>query len=468
MTLLLRILLPILGLFQIESQAQFVFGVDLSYVNEMEVCGAVYTENGLATDPYNIFSEHGANLVRLRLWHSPSWYDALNAGMRYSDFADVRESIIRAKGAGMDVLLDFHLSDTWADPGHQVAPVAWAGVLNNLPVLQDSLYNYVYQTLDKLATENLLPEMVQIGNETNRGILLSQAQNDGGWVLDWNRNSALFNTAIQAVRDVEVAYQTPIQIALHVANPEDAVWYIEQFIDHGVTDFDVIGLSYYYQWHELTFAEVTEFIQGYKDDYPEKDVMILETAYPWTTMNADGANNILSAAYPGYSPFTPANQLKWLTDMTQAVIDGGGSGVVNWEPAWVSTGCRTRFALGSSWDNATFFDADDELIEEGGIGWMTHAYDFATSVNENNGRVDGLMVYQNGENIIIRDLDGKYKNQHISVSLFSLDGRVVLEKKEMFFNDQTILVPVTRSLTGLYVVRLLIGDEDYGMKMFLN
>lgn len=167
------------------SYAQpFYFGSDLSYVNEMENCGAIYKEDGQAKDPYAIFADHGNNLVRLRLWHTPSWYDQLNGGQRYSDLADVRKSIQRAKAQGMKVLLDFHLSDNWADPAKQVVPKAWSNVVDNLPVLKDSLYRYLYQTLTELHTEGLLPEMVQIGNETNKGILLSQEVSDAGWVLE--------------------------------------------------------------------------------------------------------------------------------------------------------------------------------------------------------------------------------------------------------------------------------------------
>ncbi|MDX1408117.1 MAG: glycosyl hydrolase 53 family protein [Saprospiraceae bacterium] len=183
--------------------AQFYFGADLSYVNEMEDCGVTYHDNSEAKDPYTIFWEHNCNLVRLRLWHTPSWYDNLNSGARYCDLADAKRSIARAKEHGMAVLLDFHLSDNWADPGKQVVPAAWAPVVDDLEVLQDSLYNYIRGTLHALDDEGLVPEMVQIGNETNRGILLSQEINDAGWVLDWDRNSALFNTAIDAVRDFE-------------------------------------------------------------------------------------------------------------------------------------------------------------------------------------------------------------------------------------------------------------------------
>ncbi|MEM7514720.1 MAG: glycosyl hydrolase 53 family protein, partial [Bacteroidota bacterium] len=121
----------------------FWFGADQSYVNEMEDCGAVFKENGEAKDVYQIYADHGNNLVRLRLWHTPSWYDGLNSGQRYSDLQDVKKSIRRVKEQNMDVLLDFHLSDNWADPSKQVVPAAWLAVVDNLPVLQDSVYNYV-------------------------------------------------------------------------------------------------------------------------------------------------------------------------------------------------------------------------------------------------------------------------------------------------------------------------------------
>src|SRR5690606_24901704 len=100
--------------------------------------------------------------------------------------------------------------------------------------------------------EGLMPEMVQIGNETNRGILLSQQVNDAGWVLDWNRNGQLFNSAIRAVRDVEKAGGKKVKIALHIAGPSDAKWLMEGFWNAGVTDFDMIGLSYYWAWHKPT------------------------------------------------------------------------------------------------------------------------------------------------------------------------------------------------------------------------
>lgn len=119
----------------------FYLGADMSYVNEMEDCGVVYHENQVEKDPYSIFGDNGCNLVRLRLWHTPSWYDALNNGNRYSDLEDVKKAIVRAKGNNMKVLLDFHLSDNWADPSKQLVPNSWLPIVDDLDLLKDSLYN---------------------------------------------------------------------------------------------------------------------------------------------------------------------------------------------------------------------------------------------------------------------------------------------------------------------------------------
>lgn len=374
------------------QSSPFYLGADLSYVNEMEDCGVRYRTVDGERNPYRIFAEAGANLVRLRLWHTPSWYDTLNAGRRYSDLADVKRAIARAKEQGQSVLLDFHLSDTWADPSRQIVPAAWAGVVDDLALLQDSLYNYVYGTLTELQAERLLPEMVQIGNETNKGILQSEAADAAGWALDWPRNAVLFNTAIRAVRAVADEASTDIDIALHIAGPENAEWLLNGFRNNGVTDFDVIGLSYYWAWHQpLTITGVGSIIARTLADFPGKRVMVFETGYIWTTGSNDEANNIISSVQPGYAPASPAAQRRWLIDLTQEVYDQGGSGVLYWEPAWVSSSCRTQWGIGSHQEHATFFDFDNVLLTDGGIGFLSHAYDGLTSVAE--GRTTEFKIF---------------------------------------------------------------------------
>jgi arabinogalactan endo-1,4-beta-galactosidase len=410
----------------------FYFGADLSYVNEMEDCGVVYQDSSQAKDPYQIFADHGCNMTRLRLWHTPSFYDTLNQGNRYSDISDVKKSILRAKMQGMDVLLDFHLSDFWADPQRQLIPVAWQPVVNNLPVLKDSLYNHIYQTLTHLHQEGLLPDMVQIGNETNKGILLSPTVDAAGWSLDWTRNSALFKKAIQAVRDVEIATGSNIKVALHVAGPADAGWLMAGFVSHGVTDFDVIGMSYYWAWHKpTTIAQTGDIIAQLKQTYPGKEVMIFETGYIWTLQNNDNAANIIGETQAGYSPASPANQKKWLVDLTKKVIEKGGAGVFYWEPAWVSSSCYTPWGQGSHQDHATFFDFNNNVLPTGGMYWMSENYGLSAlnplSKNDSKLRIwkdtTQNMVFIQSKNLAIKT------ESPLKVSFYSIDGRKLCADK---------------------------------------
>lgn len=377
---------------QVQSQELYL-GADMSYVNEMQDCGVIYKENNQAKAPFEILKDKGGNLVRLRLWHSPAWYDGLNSGNRYSDLADVKRSIAKVKAQGMKTLLDFHLSDNWADPSKQVVPAAWLDAVDNLPVLQDSLYNYIYQTLENLEQANLLPEMIQIGNETNRGILLSPNDNDSGnW--NWTRNAALFNKALDAVEDFESAYAKNVAIMLHVAGPANAEWMMDGYFSNGVTRFDWIGMSYYWAWHKPTeIADAGNVVQTLKSLYPDKEIMIVETGYIWTTDYNDTASNIISDTHPDYRPASPQTQKQWLIDMSQEVFNKGAKGVLYWEPFWLSSPCFTQWGQGSHQEHASFFDFDNNLLEPGGIDWLSYDYQHTTTVNENN-KVD-LQIMSN-------------------------------------------------------------------------
>jgi arabinogalactan endo-1,4-beta-galactosidase len=450
-TILISVLFFTLAMLQAQ---QTYFGVDLSYVNEMEDCGADFKENNVSKDVYEIFADHNCDLVRLRLWHSPSWYDNLNSGNRYSDLADVKRSIQRAKGEGMKVLLDFHLSDTWADPGNQVVPAAWSAVVDSLDRLKDSLYNYIYRTLDELDGEGLLPEMVQIGNETNKGILLSQAANGAGWQLDWTRNAALFNEAIRAVRDIEAQTNKTIQVMIHIADPKHADWYTENFISNGVTDFDIVGISYYHQWHgDNSIIQVGTIIENLIRDHG-KDVMIVETGYPWTSGWDDNASNIISTAHPSYSPLSPAQQKRWLTDLSTEVLASGGIGLIYWEPAWVSTNCSSQWAQGSHYENATFFDFQDNLQPDGGIEWLEKT---ATSIEE-------VGIYDPFDVSFISNQEFTFSNSSagqqgaIDLNLYNLNGQLILNK-EILPTQAKSYYQINPLPKGIYYFQLMLDGN---------
>lgn len=329
------------------EEITFYYGADLSYVNEMEDCGATYKDaNGTTKDPFTIFQEAGTNLVRVRLWHNPTWTN-------YSNFDDVKETIQRSKAKGMEVLLDFHYSDTWADPSTQEIPAAWVSEIDNTEALGNLLYDYTYDTLEALSNDNLLPEIVQVGNEIN-GMILQQGELV--WPIDWTRNSHLINKGIEAVRDISAAKNKDIEIMLHIAQPENGLWWFEQATNAGVTDYDWIGLSYYPIWSDYTLNNVGSALSTLINTY-NKRLMIAETAYPFTMENADSANNILGndALVSGY-PASQEGQLGYLNQLQSIVENAGGEGIVYWEPAWVSTNCSTQWAQGSHWDNATLFD----------------------------------------------------------------------------------------------------------------
>lgn len=430
----------------------FYFGNDLSYVNEMEDCGVVYKEKQTAKDPYKIFADHGGNLVRLRLWKNPVWYKTLNTGKVYSDINDVARSIKRAHQNNMQVLLDFHLSDNWADPAKQLVPQAWEAVVNNLPLLKDSLYNYVYSTLFELNKLSLLPEMVQIGNETNKGILLNSEDNKK-YTLDWPRNVTLFNSAIKAVRDIEKLTAKKIKIGIHAAGPKDTGWLIDQFIQQGVTDFDVIGISYYWAWHKpSTILETGALIKSLKSKY-NKEVMIFETGYIWTTASNDEAGNIISEVHPDYSPASPENQNRWLIDLTKEVKKNNGSGVIYWEPAWVSSTCFTQWGKGSHQEHATFFDFEQNLLDSGGIQWMSYNYNTTALNSPDFQQKLKIWVDSQSRQIRLKTLDPYIQIKQ--VNLFDIKGSRMDRTDLLSHGDNFYSVPLHAIPNGVYVVEVI-------------
>lgn len=324
-------------------------GADLSYVNELEDCGAYFNNEGKKAEPYALFKDKGCNLVRIRLWNNPT-------ATPYSNFLDVKKSLKRAKDAGMDVLLDFHYSDTWADPGRQDIPKAWAAI-KDVKVLGDSVYQFTHKTLTALDKEGLLPHMVQVGNETNSEVMQPQGKPKDS--INWERNGYLLNRGIKAVRDVAKESGKEILVMLHIAQPENALWWFKDATANGVTDYDWIGLSYYPLWSKVKFEGLPKAIDSLVTTYNKK-LMIVETAYPHTMKNIDKANNILdkNALFKGY-PATPQGQKDYMVKLVQLTLQGGGSGVIYWEPAWVTSNCKTLWGDGSHWDNATFFDGSN-------------------------------------------------------------------------------------------------------------
>jgi len=336
-------------------------GADLSYVNEMEDCGAVYRLHGKPIDPFKLMKREGGNIVRVRIWNNPTW-------TKYSNYADVLKTIQRAHAAGMQVLLDFHYSDDWADGGKQIAPAAWANLGTDDQV--KALHDFTLDTLRKLDAAHAMPEMVQVGNETNPELLGGKVPGDP---INWSRNARLLNAGIQAVQEAGREGAIAPRIMLHIAQPENVLPWFDAASKAGVAGYDIIGISYYKKWSTRSPAELKETISEAKRRYG-KDVIVVETGYPFTLEGADTAKNLLGedALVPAH-PATPEGQRSFMVDLTQLTIDAGGIGVVYWEPYWVSTRCGTRWGKGSDWENATWFDyKNHEALPV--FEWLHHKY----------------------------------------------------------------------------------------------
>lgn len=349
---------------------EFNMGVDLSYVIQIEDYGGVYRDSGEVRDCLKILKDHGANTVRVRLWHTPTWVANLNNGKMYYDLYGVEKLIRRAKELGLAVNLDIHYSDTWADPQKQETPKAWKDLPLN--ILKDSVYNYTFAVLNYYKSKNLTPEMVQVGNETNNGMCwpVGKIVNN-----DFSNYAVLLKSGIKAVRDFSKTSVIKPKVIIHEAQLQTAGWWMNGISKEKVKDYDIIGLSHYTKWSTVkTMQGVTDTISMLRKKY-KKTVMIVETGYPWTTENGDKYNNIFSAndTAPGYN-ISIDDQYRYLKDLTQAVINGGGKGIQYWEPAWITSRLNDGWGVGSGWDNVTLFDFTGNVLK--GADYMCYPYKF--------------------------------------------------------------------------------------------
>ncbi|MBG0819704.1 glycosyl hydrolase 53 family protein [Planomonospora sp. ID91781] len=327
-------------------------GADVSSLAKSEALGGVYRHaGGRRGDALAILRDGGLNYVRLKVWVDPA--DG------YNTKAQVLRTAERAKARGMKVLVDFHYSDSWADPGKQNKPAAWA----SLPFeeLKKAVADHTRDVLGALKAQGTSADMVQIGNELNGGLLWP----DGDW-NNWPGMAALLNAGHDAAKEV-----TPrVKVMLHLANGADNGlyrWWFDNAAAYGIRH-DVIGLSYYPYWHgtvEAFQANLNDVAARYG-----KPVVLVETAYPFTVADDDGWENIITSAepYPGY-PATPEGQaamMRRLTDVIKAVPGGLGLGVFYWEATWTGVPGNgwdpADPASGNGWENQALFDYDGRAL----------------------------------------------------------------------------------------------------------
>ncbi|MGM0369369.1 MAG: glycoside hydrolase family 53 protein [Bacillota bacterium] len=351
---------PIAGL-----DSDFIRGMDVSMLNELEAKGAKFYDNRVEKDALKVLKDSGLNYVRLRLWNNPG-----NNGGGNCDLETVKKLAIRAKNLDMKVLLDFHYSDFWADPSTQSKPEEWQDL--SFPALKEAVYDFTYQSLVELDKAGARPDMVQVGNELNNGLLWPTGKlwaENGEKIGGFDKFTELLASGLNATESFSDTQGTEIKTIVHLADGGDNElyrWFFDQLTQRGVNNFDVIGLSYYPYWHG-TFADLKNNINDISQRY-NKEVAVVETGYAFTLHNGDDTPNIVGPEQidivnqfddNDYSA-TIQNQadiVRRVIKIVNEVPDNKGIGVFYWAGDWIPVeGAGWKEGAGNAWENQAMFD----------------------------------------------------------------------------------------------------------------
>ncbi|MET8152831.1 glycosyl hydrolase 53 family protein [Actinoplanes sp. NPDC049668] len=328
-----------------------ITGADVSHVTKNEDHGAVYRDaSGRRREVFRLLAENNVDYIRLKVWVDPA--DG------YNNPADVLEKARRAHRAGQRLLIDFHYSDAWADPGKQIKPAAWAAL--SFDDLSRAVYDHTYAVLRDLRAQGTPAAMAQIGNEINGGLLWP----DGRWD-NWDGLAALLTSGANAVH----AASPGTKVVLHLAeggNLGGHQWWFDQATSRGVP-FDVIAVSHYVYWHG-SLGALQANLMNLSTRYG-RPVMVTETAYGFTTAENDHETNIFNAslAQAGGYPASPRGQADALRDILTVVAGVPGAlGVFYWEPTWTAADGAgwdpADPASGDGWENQALFDYQDRAL----------------------------------------------------------------------------------------------------------
>ncbi len=304
---------------------------------------------------FNFLADCGINWVRVRVWNDP--YNAEGEGYGGGN-NDVEKAMAIGKlatNAGMRVLIDFHYSDFWADPNSQRAPKAWED--KSLEEKKRLISEYTEVSLKKLLEAGVDVGMVQVGNEINHGM---------AGETDEQKIYELIKSASGAIREVDKS----IKIAVHYTDPQNTTFpeYARKLEVAGV-DYDVFAASYYPFWHG-NLGMLSMNLKTVIDSY-DKDVMVVETSYPYTTGDGDGQPNNVGVETDDIElnyEVSPQGQATAVRDVLETIVRLGdkGLGICYWEPAWVPV---QPYQAGK--DSTTIYQENKEIWREHGSGWAS-------------------------------------------------------------------------------------------------
>jgi arabinogalactan endo-1,4-beta-galactosidase len=301
-------------------------GADVSALERIEQGGGVFRDGGQAGDAIAILRTRGSNGFRLRLFVTPDHQD-----VQVNDLPYTVRMARRVKAAGARLLLDLHYSDTWADPGHQSTPAAWSAL--DADALAQRVESYSADVIAQLRLAGAMPDIVQVGNEIDSGMLwpLGRVGGSDDTPQQWDHFTRLLKAAIRGVRGA-LGPGDSVRIMLQYSQGGSAggtQWFFDHMDAYGVP-YDLIGLSYYPWWHG-TLGELQANLRATALRYG-RDVAVVETSYPWRAGNwEDMATNRAAMTWA----VSPEGQRQFLRDVVAAVAavpNRHGAGVVWWYP----------------------------------------------------------------------------------------------------------------------------------------
>ncbi len=350
---------------------KFVKGMDLSTLIELERCGAKYYDDGKEMDILDIMKKYDVDTIRIRLWNDPWSETGESYGAGENDLKTSLEIAKRVTDAGFGVLLNFHYSDFWADPGKQFKPKAWADY--GVEELEKAVYDFTAETMEVFEKEGVNITMVQVGNELSNGLLWPE-----GKVPNYDNIAKFVNAGIRGVRKVDG--EVPIMIHLDNGGKNELYreWF-DNFMQRG-EDFQIIGLSYYPFWHgtlDMLEYNMNDIAKRYG-----KDLIVAEVSMGYTMEDYKEYEKLSDEERKGYAtrqelvekieyPMTVQGQYDFMEDFLNRIshiADNKGRGFFYWEPAWIpvhGSGWATPASLkyiqdpgpcGNEWANQALFD----------------------------------------------------------------------------------------------------------------
>ncbi|MCI8752635.1 MAG: cellulase family glycosylhydrolase [Lachnospiraceae bacterium] len=347
----------------------FICGADISSIKSEYESGVKYYDfegNELKYAPlegekgfFSFLKECGINWVRIRIWNNPYDEEGNCYGGGNNDLDTAIEIGKLATDAGIRVLIDFHYSDFWADPGKYQAPKAWKDM--DIDKKAEALEVYTVRSLTSLVDGGVDVGMVQIGNETVNGL---------AGETDWKNICRLMNEGSKAVYYVADTMEKEMLVVLHFTDiSETRYGAIAGILEDNQVNYDVFATSYYPFWHGTT-QNLADVMKNISEEYGKK-VMVAETSYVYTLKDGDGHKQSVGrdSRLPLDYDVSVQGQADAVADVIQAVASIGetGLGVFYWEPAWIPVQVYNKNEKGSK----RVLRQNKKIWEEKGSGWAT-------------------------------------------------------------------------------------------------